>query len=346
MKNKAFTLLELLAVIIILSIILIITIPIINSVISSANLNAFVADEKMMVNATKLYLGTNEELLPSNIGDTIEIKLSTLQSDNLLDSIPNPWDNKDVCDGYILITKINLNEYDYTPYLKCENNYKADSYTTDGLVVYWKFNANAYDYTPNNNHGTIKNVTTTTNRFGVPNKALDFNGPSNFVDTDYDYSLDYDKGTTFSLWVKFAIDDTRGKIKNIFGKNNKEFILSQIDKKIKFTVWDDKGNYAIQLESNANIEIDKWYNIAIVYNNVEKQVYLYINGVIDNATAIFVNSFENKNGTFKIGRGFPDTGAASSTFFIGVIDNIYIYDRALSSFEIKLNYDVARIMKW
>ncbi len=346
MTKKAFTLLELLVVIIVLAIILIITIPAINNIISVAYLNAFVADEKMMINATKIFLGTNEELLPSNIGDTIEIKLSTLQSDNLLGIITNHWNNEDTCDGYILITKIGVIEFDYTPYLKCENNYKADSYITDGLVAYWKLDGNAYDYTPNNNQGIIYNVATTINRFGVPNKALDFNGPSNFIDTDYDYNLDHNKGTTFSLWVKFKINNTSGKIKNIFGKNNKEYILSQIDNKIKFTVWNDKGDYAIQLMSNANIEIDKWYNIIVVYDNIEKKVYLYINGIIDNMTAVFVNSFENKSGSLKIGRGFPDTGSASSTFFLGAIDNIYIYDRALSSFEIKLNYDVARLMKW
>lgn len=346
MKKKAFTLIELLAIILILSIVLTITIPTVSSIIASANLNSFMTGQKIMINATKLYLGINEQLLPSNIGETIEVKLSSLQSDDLISIIRNPWNNKDICDGYVLVTKIGPNQFDYVPHLKCDNNYKADSYITDCLVASWKLDGNAYDYTPNSNLGIIQNVSTTTNRFGTLNTALEFDGPSNFIDTNFDYSLDYNKGSTFSLWVRFDTINTSGKIKNLLGKNSKEFILSQIDDKIQFTVWNNKGDYAIQLVSNTSIEINKWYNIAVVYDNFKKQVYLYVNAVIDSTASVLTYPFENKTETLKIGRGYPDVGSASSTFFIGVIDNIKIYDRSLSSFEIKLYYDIDQLMKW
>jgi hypothetical protein len=328
-----------------LAIILIITMPIVSSIIYNARLSSFVANEKMMIWASKNYLGTNENYLPVNIGDTIEIKLSLLQEQGLISNIQDPWNNNDTCGGYILVTKIGTNTYDYTPYLRCQSDYKIDSYITDNLDAYWKLDGNAYDYTPNKNQGTIYNSLATTNQYGVANKALNFNGPSNFIDTNYDYSLNYNEGTTFSLWVKFATIDTEGKVKNIFGKNNREYILSQIDNKIWFTQWDSKGLYAIQLTSNTNLQINRWYNIVLVYSSVEKQTYLYIDGVIDASSSTLSSSFENSNGTLKIGRGYPDIGAASSTFFLGAIDDFSIYNRTWSSYEVKLNYDVNKLIR-
>jgi prepilin-type N-terminal cleavage/methylation domain-containing protein len=345
MNKHGFTLIELLAVIIMLAIILIITMPIVSGIIYNARLNSYVADEKMMVWASKNYLGTNENYLPINIGDTIEIKLSLLQTQGLISNIHSPWNESDICDGYILVTKVDERTYDYTPYLRCQSNYMVDGYEADNLNAYWKLDGNAYDYTPNKNQGTIYNSIATTNQYGVANKALSFNGPSNFIDTNYDYSLNYNEGTTFSLWVKFSTIDTGGKVKNIFGKNNKEYILSQIDNKIWFTQWDSKGLYAIQLTSNTNLQINKWYNIVLIYDSIEKQVHLYIDGVIDTSSPILSSSFEDSNGTLKIGRGYPDIGAASSTFFLGAIDDFSIYNRAWSPYEVKLNYDISYFIK-
>lgn len=344
MMKRGFILVELLAVVLILVIILSITIPIVTNIIYNVSISSFLADEQMMINTAKLYLGTNEDKLPKNVGQTIEIKLSLLQSEELISDIKNPWDNSDTCDGYILVTKVDSNTYDYTPYLKCENNYKAGDYIADHLDVYWKLDGNAYDYTPNSNKGTIQNVTTTIDRFGTPNKALSFNGPSNFIDTNYDYSMDYNGDTTFSLWVKFSTIDTGGKVKNIFGKNSWEYILSQVDNKIQFTQWDSAGSYALHLTSNTNLQAGKWYNIVLVYNGLEKKMYLYVNGVIDVSGTTLKTSFVNKSESIKIGRGYPDIGAAASTFFIGIIDNFYVYNRAWSAYEIKLNYDIDKLV--
>lgn len=344
MKKQGFVFMELLAVIVILSIILIITVPTVADIIYNVRLNSFIASEKMMVRAAKQYMGTNSEYLPAKIGDTLELKLSLLQSEELISHILDPWDNSDLCSGYVLITKVKANNYDYDPYLKCTYNYKVDSYITDKLVTSWKFDGNAYDYTPNNNEGTINNVSSTSNRFDTPDAALAFNGPSNFIDTNYDYSLSGEGGTTFSLWAKFSIINTDGKIKNIFGKNSQEYLLSQIDNKIRFVQWANDGSYAIKLTSNTNLQVDRWYYIVVVYDSLRERVYLYMNGVIDASDTILDCSFMDKAESLKIGRGFPDIGAAASTFFMGSIDNLSVYNRAWTADEVKLTYDIDRLV--
>lgn len=343
MKKRGFVLVELLAVIVILAIILTIAIPSINNIVYNAALKSFVADQKMLINSAKYYVGTEDVSMPSTLGGTIEIKLSDLQSKDLLSSIKDPWNSNSTCNGYILVTKTASNSYNYDPYLNCSGN-NAGDYISDNLSAYWKLDGNAYDYTPNNNAGIIQNVGTADNRFGTEDAALDFNGPSNFIDTSYDYSINYNGGTTFSSWVKFDFTNTSGKTKNIFGKNTWEYILSQIDNKIQFTVWDSKGNYAVQFLSKTSIEANKWYNIVIVYDGSVKKFYMYFNGVLDVTATTSSTDFANKTETLKIGRGYPDAGAASSTFFLGTIDNLYVYQRAWSQEEVKLNYDIANLI--
>lgn len=83
-KRNGFTLVELLAVIVILAVILAIAVPRISNMIDKAKVQAFIDSEKMIVKATKTYLSLNGVNMPRNIGDTIEVKLSELQNEKLI----------------------------------------------------------------------------------------------------------------------------------------------------------------------------------------------------------------------------------------------------------------------
>lgn len=137
MKNKGFTLIELLAVIVILAIILAIAVPTISSLIKNSQINAIKSNEKMLLKAARNYASVNENILPSNIGDTSEISLMELKDNNFITAIVSPLDKTKDCNGYILITKIEENIYDYTPHLNCVNN--IGSSIEDGLVAHYKF---------------------------------------------------------------------------------------------------------------------------------------------------------------------------------------------------------------
>ncbi len=47
---------------------------------------------------------------------------------------------------------------------------------TGGLVAYYPFNGNANDVSGNGYNGTVNGATLTTDRFGNPNSAYNFNG--------------------------------------------------------------------------------------------------------------------------------------------------------------------------
>ncbi len=142
-KNKfksttlGFTLVELIAVVVILGIILLIAVPRITDVINNSRINAFIKNEEMLVNVVRNYLVMNEVVLPTELGDTIEVTLEQLQTAELIDEIVDPSDKSNMCNGYVLITKIGENSYDYTPHLNCVED--IGSAGADELVLHYKF---------------------------------------------------------------------------------------------------------------------------------------------------------------------------------------------------------------
>lgn len=143
--KKGFTLVELLAVIVILAIILAIAVPTISSLIDNYQNNTSLINEKIMIKAAKNYMSTHSELFPESMGSTIEIKLEDLKSSSNLSDIKDPKNNTFSCDGYVLITKTGDNQFDYSPRLSCGEGVVANSAATDGLLAHYKLDNHFYD---------------------------------------------------------------------------------------------------------------------------------------------------------------------------------------------------------
>lgn len=127
--KKGFTLVELLAVIVVLAIILVIAIPSILDLIFKARTGVYKRDEDILVDISRRFISGASRQLPANIGDKLIIPLSELQNNSTIDQIIDPQDSKIACDGYVEITKASSNKYDYKACLTCGNNYTTPSCT-------------------------------------------------------------------------------------------------------------------------------------------------------------------------------------------------------------------------
>lgn len=95
MKNNGFTLVELLAVIGIISVILLVIVPTVDLVLKEQRNRLYDGQKKSIQEALKLWGNINIDLLPKNDGDIITLTLNDLKKDGLVeDNIKNPRSDK------------------------------------------------------------------------------------------------------------------------------------------------------------------------------------------------------------------------------------------------------------
>lgn len=134
MKNRGFTLVELLAVIVILAIILAVAIPTISVLIEKSRLEGYKTNEKMLLKASKIYLASNSNLYPADLNYASIIKLDDLITLGYL-NVKDVKDGSTSCQGYVSIVKMNDVDYLYNPYIKCGTNYQTVGFDAGALTA-------------------------------------------------------------------------------------------------------------------------------------------------------------------------------------------------------------------
>jgi prepilin-type N-terminal cleavage/methylation domain-containing protein len=128
--KKGFTLVELLAVIVILGVVLVLAIPNIKNAIETSYEKTYEFNLENLKSAAKDYF--TDKGLRINSTEKRVINITQMVEENYIKVIKDPNTN-DVCEGYVAITK-NYKNYIYEPYLKCGDNYISNNY--DEIVVY------------------------------------------------------------------------------------------------------------------------------------------------------------------------------------------------------------------
>ncbi|MBU4421893.1 LamG domain-containing protein [Patescibacteria group bacterium] len=202
----------------------------------------------------------------------------------------------------------------------------ATGSSTGTLVGHWTMDVNdmsadgatMYDKSGFGNNGTMTGTTTSTGKIG---QARDFNGTSDYITTSKNlYSLG-DK--TFVAWVKPIGTSTLGIFKQYNWRlafTNGHFIQGH---------YKDGVGYAY---SSDPLIPDEWSQVVLVYSSITEQIYFYNNGVYD-LTASSVPDFAD---TLKI------IGFDGIYYFNGAIDDVRIYNYALSADEITNLYSASK----
>jgi len=184
----------------------------------------------------------------------------------------------------------------------------------------------AKDYSGNGYNGSIVGATWTEE--GKVGGAYYFDGGSDYITVNsspFDDVLYND--FTISVWIKSdAIADPFRRVLQVGNKTANNFVvIFQKDSKIHFGIYEDGEKRAVETETLAK---NIWYHIAGVWDARKRSMAIYVNGSI---------SIEPGHETLPMGfkSGF-DIGHAttSSRFWLGFIDEVEIYNRALSAEQI------------
>ncbi|MDC0015328.1 gliding motility-associated C-terminal domain-containing protein [Flavobacteriales bacterium] len=215
----------------------------------------------------------------------------------------------------------------------CNGNNLPNNLQT-GLVGYWPFCGNANDESGNGNNGTVNGATLTTDRFGNANSAYDFDGVNDYLDfgnptllnpTPFSYSQ--------SCWIKLvdysAIQDPILSKRHQDNGNDWATALIKSDGKVSFFS-DDKQHYTTNFATSPVLDSSFWYQFTFVKNGYS--YIMYMNGyLVDSIYDTHIMGGTNDN--FIAGKQ-----GAWNAFFKGKIDDIGIWNRALSSSEAQQLY--------
>jgi hypothetical protein len=194
---------------------------------------------------------------------------------------------------------------------------------TDSLVGYWPFNGNANDASGNGHNGTIYGASLSTDRLGNASSAYSFDGSSNYIDIPNTENLNFTSGGfTLATWVNFTATTNVMAIigKHLNGYNNGYYIGVQPSTKFHFLLSSGPTMYTTESYNDG-----QWHFVTGVFNG--SIISLYVDGAFKKSEPrlyINLNYTTIKIGCYTVG----------ARYFNGMIDDIRIYNRALSNSEI------------
>jgi hypothetical protein len=207
----------------------------------------------------------------------------------------------------------------------------------NGLKGWWQFSGNANDGSGNGYHGTVTNATLTADRFGNPNSAYSFNGTNSEIVTNYQGILG-NAARTVSFWAlttsntnqAFVVWGSHGLAANPPLRGNR-FSCSMNYGSNGLTL--DGADCAITRSTPTPITNGQWnfYTFVMQTGEAVNQVKLYQNGVLLTtiSTAFHSTTLLNTQALMNV-----QFGKGGAQFYNGSLDDIGIWDRALTQAEI------------
>ncbi len=212
------------------------------------------------------------------------------------------------------------------------------SAAAQGLVAAYGFEEGSgsklIDTSGNANNGTLQNGPTwvTNGKFG---KALQFDGANDRVSIPDSNSLDLTTGMTVEAWV-YPTSSLSGWDAIVIKEYSSGLIYSLFangDGNIPQTLI-ASNNTPYKAAGGTALPLNKWTHVASTFDG--SNIRLYLNGTQAKATA-FNGSIQKSNlGLFLGGSSF-----LSNEGFPGMIDEVRIYNRALSASEIATDMQTA-----
>jgi len=215
----------------------------------------------------------------------------------------------------------------------------ANNPITAGLVAAYEFSGNADDVSGNGNNGVVNGATLTADRFGNAGSAYSFDGVENRIALSNQIQ-GYPEFTQ-AVWIKY--NQRTGDPPDILTSGIGRMVLFDSTGNLRLDVHEDRvGGSASNPSTSYKYSIDAgilpgtWTHLAFTAYS-DNSAGLYINGVQISMPAAGVDGGQTGN---TLGSVIGAAWGSSDHNFSGVIDDVYIYDRALSPTEVSTLFSV------
>lgn len=198
-----------------------------------------------------------------------------------------------------------------------------------GMVGYWPFDGDAKDASGSRNNGTATNVEPTEDRYGNAAGAYRFSG-TGYVEVPHSLTLNLVPAYTVTAWIK----------PQRWYSNCMSIVQKGDQKRVHYQFQFGNGyiyccGSDIKPECRQHrIELDKWQQVALTYES-GKYLRYYHNGELVGQWS-FKKRLPTNNGSLFIGKD----PWGSLEYFIGDMDDVRLFNRALPEKEIQELYKV------
>ena len=212
-------------------------------------------------------------------------------------------------------------------------SFRTASDVLDGAIVaYYPFSGNAVDGSGNGHNGTVNGATLTADRFGNPASAYYFDGTNDSITVPDHAQLDLTGPFTVEAWAK-----------NLTTLSNfKTIICKGLSGERNYELQQGSPGYYIWLYQTGGLS--KWWLLSAI--DAANAQWRHLIGVWDGTNAVFyVDGLQTTQSVWTtppVPNNFVmQIGCSpgySYSYFQGTIDDIKIYNRALSSNEVYSSY--------
>ncbi len=206
----------------------------------------------------------------------------------------------------------------------------------EGLVAYYPFNGNANDESGNGNHPQINTASLVSDRFGHADAAYYFDGTTYIEMTN---SLPDMDNVSISLWAN--VDTLSNHMIFLFEGDSRSYqdLVAEIIPDNPRFVTKGFNETARMPWSSAGISPGQWCHLAFVANHSTSTKQVWLNGqLIASSTALPGPYCVGYHYNLQLGRFKDRDGGESHYQLSGFMDDIRIYNRALSSNEVSQLY--------
>lgn len=218
--------------------------------------------------------------------------------------------------------------------------------TLPGLVLSYPFHGSAEDGSGNGNHGEVHGAALTTDRFGIAESGYHFDGLDDDITFDAEPMPRGLADRTISAWVLIEGYPAEwmpgfGSRATVIGWGVDDWgqlcEMQIVDGRLCFHHYGPD-----ETPGSATLELGRWQHLALAYG--DRAVCLYVDGAQDKCAPCAIETLPGKG---RIG-AFPDPHADGfdHSYFQGIIDDIAVYDRALSRHEILTLYHEGGWGEW